>query len=81
MVAKGKVRQISPCFHSAILDFVEFRLHKIFCHAGLIAFIALSAFLLQADMGFRTFPSIGPVRLFPRVGHGVSQVQAGPQAT
>ena len=30
---QGKVRQIPPCFHSAILDFVEYRLHKIFCHA------------------------------------------------
>ena len=30
---EGEVRQIPPCFHSAILDFVEYCLHKIFCHA------------------------------------------------
>ena len=30
---QGEVRQIPLCFHSAILDFVEYRLHKIFCHA------------------------------------------------
>ena len=34
---QGEVRQIPPCFHSAILDFVDFRLHKIFCHAANIA--------------------------------------------
>ena len=30
---EGDVRQIPPCFHSTILDFVDFRLHYIFCHA------------------------------------------------
>ena len=28
-----KVRQILPCFYSAILDFVEYHLHNILCHA------------------------------------------------
>ena len=30
---QGEVRQIPPCFHSAILELVENHLHKIFCHA------------------------------------------------
>ena len=36
---EGEVRQILPCFPSAILDFVEYRLHKFSCHAKIHALV------------------------------------------
>lgn len=58
--SQGEVHRIPPCFLRAILDFVENRLHKVFCHARKSS--AQNAYLISGRLILYAFLSLVPGR-------------------